>query len=82
MMMSWRTSETKKWIRVSDINLLPRATALHNVELPLIYNGSSLGRAAGTRRGAGARGLGRSDESQAHELSGGPRQRVATRGRW
>ncbi len=59
-------------------NLLARATALHNVELPLIYNGT--GAAARIERATAVLesvGLGTRMQHKPNEMSGGQRQRVA-----
>jgi putative ABC transport system ATP-binding protein len=59
-----------------SFNLIARTTALHNVEMPLIYAGQS-GRTARAREALGSVGLADRAHHQPTELSGGQQQRAA-----
>jgi len=60
-----------------DFNLLPRATALSNVELPLIYMGGIHHRQERAVEALERVGLGERADHKPTELSGGEQQRVA-----
>ncbi|MCK4977712.1 MAG: ABC transporter ATP-binding protein, partial [Anaerolineales bacterium] len=60
-----------------SFNLLPRATALSNVELPMRYSGVSRGRKQRAREALELVDLGDRIRHRPTELSGGEQQRVA-----
>jgi putative ABC transport system ATP-binding protein len=59
-----------------SFNLIPRTTALHNVEMPLVYAGARA-RTERAREALGAVGLADRVHHQPTEMSGGQQQRAA-----
>lgn len=81
--VSNKTDRELSWIRSRKIgfifqsfNLLPRTTAIENVEVPMIYAGHRVGREK-ARRELERVGLAHRERHFANELSGGEQQRVA-----
>ena len=67
-----------KFFVFQGFNLLPRTTALENVELPMVYSGVPSGERKKRASEALKRvGLGDRQDHRPHQMSGGQQQRVA-----